>query len=102
LVQEYEASGLSRKAFCAGRGLSVHTLDAYRRRVRKILVGDDVHRGELLPVELVGSGAKIGRPDKEAKPYGLTVVLANGRQIEIGPGFDAWVLEQIVAVLERA
>jgi hypothetical protein len=30
LVAEYEASGMTRKAFCAGRGLSEATLDLYR------------------------------------------------------------------------
>jgi hypothetical protein len=33
LVGEYEASGLTRQAFCASRGLSVAALDKYRRQV---------------------------------------------------------------------
>jgi len=102
LVAKYEASGLSRAAFCAERGLSMHTLDAYRRRVRKILVGDDVHRGELLSVEPVGSGAKKSRPEQDGQPQGLTVVLGSGRRIEVGFGFDVRLREQIVAMLERA
>ncbi len=35
LVAEYEASGLKRGEFCAGRGLSVATLDLYRGLFRK-------------------------------------------------------------------
>jgi hypothetical protein len=102
LVAEYAASGLSRKAFCAGRGLAVATLDVYRRRVRKAQLGDSVRDGVLLPVEVLDPGTKIGRPDKDTQTYGLTVLLVNGRRIEIGPGFDARVLEQIVSVLDRA
>jgi hypothetical protein len=30
------------------------------------------------------------------------VVLANGRRVEVGPGFDAGTLAQLVSVLERA
>jgi len=33
LVSEFEASGLKRAAFCRHRGLSIATLDEYRRRV---------------------------------------------------------------------
>ena len=32
LVQEFEASGMTRQVFCAGRGLSVAALDKYRKR----------------------------------------------------------------------
>ncbi|MGH8031369.1 MAG: IS66 family insertion sequence element accessory protein TnpA [Luteimonas sp.] len=33
-VQAFEASGLTRRAFCAARGLNAHTLDSWRRRLR--------------------------------------------------------------------
>ncbi len=39
LVAEYEASGVTRKAFCAGRGLSEATLDLYRKRLEVQLSG---------------------------------------------------------------
>ena len=35
LVSAFAQSGLGRKEFCAVRGLSVHTLDAWRRRVAR-------------------------------------------------------------------
>src|SRR5579863_8287299 len=98
LVAEYAASGLSRKAFCSGRGLAVATLDVYRRRVRKAQLGDGVRDGALLRVEVLEPGTKTGRSDGDAQSYGLTVLLANGRRIEIGRDFDPRVLEQIVAV----
>jgi hypothetical protein len=41
LVAEYEASGVTRKAFCAGRGLSEATLDLYRKRAGTVRGADD-------------------------------------------------------------
>ena len=46
LVCEFEQSGLGRKEFSAAHGLSVHTLDAWRRRVAG-------SRDEIVPVEIV-------------------------------------------------
>ena len=50
LVAEYEASGLTREAFCQQRDLSVGTLDKYRRRVQK---WGAIGAGPMLPVEVV-------------------------------------------------
>ena len=35
LVQDFEQSGMSRKAFCGARGVALHTLDYHRGRYRK-------------------------------------------------------------------
>jgi len=48
LVSEFEQSGLRRKEFCAARGLSVHTLDAWRKRIAES--GPDE---KIVPVEIV-------------------------------------------------
>jgi hypothetical protein len=93
LVGEYEASGLTRQAFCAGRGLSVAALDKYRRRYRAVAVEAGV--GRLVAVE-VTSGATSKRSGA------LWVELANGRRIGVGSGFDAATLERLLAVLEQA
>ena len=76
LVSEFEASGLSRKAFCASRGLSVASLDKYRVRVRKASPG-----ARLLAVDV--------RPAEDASASlaafsSVAVVFGNGRRIEIG------------------
>jgi hypothetical protein len=57
LVAEYEASGLTRDAFCQQRGLSVAALDKYRRRVQKWARSG---AGPMLPVEVVLSRAQGG------------------------------------------
>jgi hypothetical protein len=51
----------------------------------------------ILPVEFVDAEASAVE-----SPRGLRVELANGRRIEVAPGFDASTLERLVAVLEKA
>jgi len=93
LVGEYEASGLTRQVFCAGRGLSVAALDKYRRQHRS--VPRAAGAGRLLSVEVMpGVSASNSHG-------GLWVELANGRRIGVGSGFDAATLERLLTVLER-
>ena len=39
IVKEFEASGLTRREFCARSGLPLGTLDLYRKRLRQETVG---------------------------------------------------------------
>ena len=89
LVQEFEQSGLSRKAFSSSRGVALHTLDYYRARYRAHRAATGVP--DLLPVDLISARPASG---------GLRVELANGRRIVIEAGFDVSVLKQLVAALE--
>ena len=93
LVREFEASGVTRQVFCAGRGLSVAALDKYRRRHGH---GTSKSAGRLAAVEVMPevSVDKIGRD--------LCVELANGRRIEVGSGFDAATLNRLLTVLDEA
>jgi transposase len=96
LVGEYEASGLTRQAFCAGRGLSVAALDKYRRQVSAAAQRTASSEGRLVTVEVMPgiSASKVGPA--------LCVELENGRRIGVGSGFDAATLERLLAVLEQA
>lgn len=93
LVGEYESSGLTRPAFCAGRGLSVAALDKYRRQHGQ---GAASGEGRLLAVEVLPGNAasKISAA--------LCVELANGRRIGVGIGFDVETLTRLLSVLEQA
>ena len=51
LVREFEASGLSRKDFCAQRGLSLGTLDLYRKR-RRVAGGGGESKAVLARVKI--------------------------------------------------
>ena len=93
VVAEYELSGLSRIEFCRQRGLALSTLGRYRKRQeRQAPTGSSA----LLAVEVSG---------RTAGPFAATgsvlaVVLRGGRRIEVGRGFDAGAVEQLVRVLE--
>jgi hypothetical protein len=94
VVAEFESSGLSRIEFCRERGLALSTLGRYRKRERQAPSGSSA----LLAVEVSGRApAPLG-----ATGGPLAVVLRGGRRIEVGRGFDACALEQLVRVLEGA
>jgi hypothetical protein len=93
LVTEYESSGLSRDEFCRERGLGLSTLDRYRtQRKRQAPAGGNA----FLPVEV---SARALAPMAWAGSA-LAIVLQGGRRIEVGRGFDASSLAQLVRVLE--
>jgi hypothetical protein len=102
LVIEFEQSGLTRQVFCARHGLSLGTLDRYRKHGRppehRRLDGPAA-TSRILPVEFVGSVAPT--PSAEMGRGGLWVELRNGRRIVVAHGFDVPTLERLVAVLEQ-
>jgi len=93
LLFEYQASGLSRVEFCRQKRLSLATLARYRKRQTQ---DDGLPGGQWLTVEVSG-GAELER----AASSRLALVVAGGRRIEIGRGFDACTLTQLLSVLER-
>jgi len=94
LVTEYEVSGLSRVEFCRKHGLSLATLARYRKQQSQ---GSPAAGNRWVEVKV-----SAGRPVLEGgASSGLTVALAGGRRIEVGRGFDAYTLVQLLAVLEQ-
>lgn len=98
LVSEFEQSGLGRKEFCAARGLSVHTLDAWRRRVVQSGCGEKIVPVEIVEGRQTGWGSmRAGRVEQSGQ---FRIVLAPGLRIEIEPGFDAAELRRLIAALD--
>lgn len=96
LVSEFEQSGLKRKEFCAVHGLSVHTLDAWRRRIAGSL-------DEIVPVEIVEEGRSRQGPMRAGsmeRSGQFRVVLAHGLGIEVEPGFNAAELRRLIVALD--
>ena len=96
LVSEFEQSGLRRKEFCVAHGLSVHTLDVWRRRIAG-------SREEIVPVEIVEvDGARKGSMRAGSMERGghFRILLAHGFGIEVDPGFDAAELRRLITVLD--
>ncbi len=96
LVTEFEASGLRRGEFCQAHGLAVGTLDGYRKRLQRTR-GEAAGGSQLVAVELSGRNEAAG----SGGDSGLAVALPRGWRIEIGRGFDANTLQQVVHVLEQ-
>jgi hypothetical protein len=90
LAAEYEASELSREAFCREREVALKTLARYLTRYRKQKAGIETPR--WVTAEVAGQRPNGGE---------LTVVLPSGRRIEVKRGFDSGTLGQLVAVLEQ-
>ena len=94
LVAEYEASGLGRVEFCEKQGLSLATLARYRKRQTQ---GSPAAGNRWVEVKESAGRPALGSPAGS----GLAVALPSGRRIEIGRGFDAHTLAQLMGVLER-
>ena len=93
-MAEYEASGLSRVDFCQKQGLSLATLARYRKRQTQ---GSPAAGNRWVEVKESAGRPALGSPAGS----GLAVALPSGRRIEIGRGFDAHTLAQLLGVLER-
>jgi len=98
LVSDFEQSGLRRKEFCATRGLNVHTLDAWRKRIAQ--AGSS---RKIVPVEIIEDrAASIGsmQTGGMVRNGQFRIVLAQGLRIEVEPGFDAAELRRLIIALD--
>jgi len=101
LASLYGTSGMRRSEFCRRHGMSLSTLSRHLKRQAE----EPGHRARneglasrLVSVELAATLA----PDAARKQaVVLTVLLSNGRRVEVGRGFDGETLAQVVDVLER-
>ena len=88
-IGEWQTSGLSVRAFCDRRGLTVASFYAWRR----VLERRAAEKATFVPVQVL--------PDAvQTQTSALEVVLADGRTVRVTPGFDAATLRQLLAVLE--
>ena len=97
LVAEFEASGLKREAFCRHRGVSIGTLDKYRRRMHG---GSRSVTGPMVAVEVVSSRAGEASRDADGESA-IVVESRSGRRIEVHRGFDVGTLERLLTILDR-
>lgn len=86
LVEKYEASGLTQIEYCRQTGMVLSTLGRYLR-----------HRcnqpQQLIRVEVESAREQLA---------GFVLVLANGRRIETGWGFEDADLARVILVAESA
>ena len=84
MLGEWEASGLTRRAFCLKRGIPVTTFDYWRRE----------HAGRARVVKVEVAAAEAAAPN-------FTLLLANGRRIECWSQADEE-LVRLIRIAERA
>src|SRR5436305_14302978 len=89
LLELYRLSGLTRGEFCKQSGMSVSTLDYYRRQESKSHP-QQKRRQRLVRVNVEAEAIVI-----ESR---LTLILANGRRIEAGAHFDEQALARPIRI----
>ena len=116
LIDEWRRSGLFLPAFCQQHGLSRGTMQnwiykpALRRAVeaarRHVQVGGPLvaeppspseSAPAFVPIEITSTTPRATL----AQGCGVEVILASGRRLVVGPGFDAETLRRALAVLEE-
>jgi transposase-like protein len=83
IAEGFAKSGMTRREYCAKHGLTMGTLDYWRRAHRK-------QKPTLVPVA-IEEGQSLA---------GFALVLANGRRIESSWNFIAADLEKLIGVAE--
>ena len=99
LVAEFVNSGIRRSEFCRSRGLSYSTLGRHlkKRRWKRKTTKSAPADGKFVAVEL-----DLRKPLPEQQPSGgLTLVLPDGRRIEVQRDFDVHTFERLMNALER-
>jgi transposase len=104
LVSEQGRSGLSVAAFCRERGMCAPHFFAWKKRLQEAGKPDGAgdSREKFVEVKLA-AGPKELRATGLRPPAGdsrVEVVLANGRSLRVGPGFDAGHVRALLAVVE--
>jgi hypothetical protein len=92
---------MRRSEFCRSHGLGLSTLTRYlkRQKDREGRAGSKgAEQSRLVAMELAVLTATVS---VDESPGALTVSLSNRRRVEVGWGFDAATLAQLVTVLER-
>jgi transposase len=88
-IEQWRASGLSVRAFCARHGLTTASFYNWRR----VLERRAAEVPAFVPVQVVADTVPV-------QSSGLEVVLVDGRAVRVAPGFDAGTLRRLLAVLE--
>ena len=97
LVDEFEASGLTRWEFCQSRHLALSTLQRHLR-ARQSATKARSGRPRLVAVSVSAKAESVSVREETS----LEVVLSRGRRIGVRPGFDAGALRELIIALEEA
>ena len=110
MVQQWQRSGQTVRAFCAEHRLSEPSFYAWRRTIisRDRPSPDDTHDHlpAFVPVRVTPPPRPITPPPRPITPPPtpglLELVIAPCRVVRVPPGFDANTLRQLLAILEES
>ena len=89
-IEQWRASGLSVRAFCARHDLATASFYNWRRVLQRRAAEEPA---AFVPVQVVADAVPT-------QSGALEVVLTDGRAVRVAPGFDAATLRQLLDVLE--
>lgn len=101
MVEEWERSELTQAAYCRKKGISVASLQRWKRLLADVdyrapeHMPGAAHSSTFLPIRLVG-------PATGSAGLGLTVVLPDGVRIEVGPRCPGDTLRTVLDALRSA
>jgi hypothetical protein len=96
---------MGRAAFCRSQGLALSTLGRHLRKQRSKpsdVRSKGVERSSLMAVEVAAPVVSMADGEVSAARIVLWICgSSKGRRVEVGRGFDAETLAELVTVLER-
>ncbi len=96
LIERWQSSGLSVRAFCERHRLALPSVYAWRRTLRQ---RDRLACPSQAPAPVTFLPLLV-QPDDTDPPPSLELVLAGGRCLRIPPGFDPATLRALLVALE--
>ena len=101
LAALYRKSGMGPSEFCRSHGMALSTLVRHlKEQSGELRLSGSSMAGDsrLIAVELAAMPASAATGKQHSA---LTVLLSNSRRVEVGSGFDAETLAELVSALER-
>jgi hypothetical protein len=94
-VAQWKKSGLTAAVFAEQQGLNVRSLQRWSSALQRASASvDQTAFARVIPID---SGAK-----RATEPATIEVVLASGRVVRVGQGFDPGLLREVVTALEAS
>lgn len=95
-VKKWKASGLNASAFALQEGIDAKQLVWWRWKLGSTAPKEPPEAPRFVPVHIVEAPAR-----SVSTPTAIEIVLPNGRTVRALPGFDAGMLEQVLAIADR-
>ncbi len=95
LIAAWQASGLSARAFCQARRLSLSRIDFWKRRLRQLDQAESATTPSSVFIQV-----QPPPPTRSAPTSAISAILPNGLTIAIPPGADLeWTRQVLTALL---